>query len=230
MKKLLISAAILSLSTMVMAADTRVFVPGSAIPDEIPNENVDLLLHLNVLGMFDFDVATTLTFVNAADIYCFDMSHEAAYNMGSIISGTLTAYCPDATEPLVGEYVLPVPYDWSNNPETPPVGPDLLFEPLGTCGGTAGVVEQPVEFALADAYPNPFNPTTTIEFSLENAGMTTLKVYNLAGQEVATLVNGNMERGAHQVTFDASALSSGMYLYSIEAEGFTATKKMALIK
>ena len=158
MKKLLISAAILSLSTMVMAADTRVFVPGSAIPDEIPNENVDLLLHLNVLGMFDFDVATTLTFVNAADIYCFDMSHEAAYNMGSIISGTLTAYCPDATEPLVGEYVLPVPYDWSNNPETPPVGPDLLFEPLGTCGGTAGVVEQPVEFALGRRLSEPLQP------------------------------------------------------------------------
>ncbi len=86
------------------------------------------------------------------------------------------------------------------------------------------------EYALHQNYPNPFNPATTIAFDLKDAGFVNLKVYNLMGQEVATVMNGSMVAGRHMVTFDASNLSSGIYLYRIEVNGFAAEKKMLLMK
>ncbi len=86
------------------------------------------------------------------------------------------------------------------------------------------------QFELSQNYPNPFNPTTTISFTLPDAGNVKLSVYNLLGQEVQILVNGFMESGSHSVNFDASNLNSGIYLYKLEANGFTQTRKMTLIK
>jgi subtilisin-like proprotein convertase family protein len=86
------------------------------------------------------------------------------------------------------------------------------------------------EYALYQNYPNPFNPATSIRFDLVEAGRVSLKVYNLMGQEVATLVNGEMRAGSHAVTFDASSLPSGIYHYRIEAGSFTAVRKMVLMK
>ncbi len=91
-------------------------------------------------------------------------------------------------------------------------------------------LDEPGRFALDQNYPNPFNPTTTINFTLAQSSQVTLKVYNLLGQEVATLVNGRLGSGPHSVQFNASGLSSGMYLYRIEAGSFVQNKKMMLIK
>jgi hypothetical protein len=85
-------------------------------------------------------------------------------------------------------------------------------------------------FALEQNYPNPFNPSTTIEFSIPLSAQVQLKVYNILGQEVATLVNENLKVGRHSVTFDASRLASGLYLYKINAGSFVSTKKMLLLK
>jgi len=91
-------------------------------------------------------------------------------------------------------------------------------------------VSGPVEFSLDQNYPNPFNPSTTIKYSIPVDGMVTLAVYNVLGQKVATLVNEIVKSGVHEVNFDASKLSSGVYFYKVESSKFSAIKKMMLIK
>ena len=85
-------------------------------------------------------------------------------------------------------------------------------------------------FELKQNYPNPFNPSTQISFSLAQNGLVTLSVFNLIGQEVKTLINRNMEAGSHSITFDASGLPTGVYIYKLTAPGFTQTKKMILLR
>ena len=88
----------------------------------------------------------------------------------------------------------------------------------------------PLEYTLHQNYPNPFNPTTTISFDLMESSFASLKVYNLMGQEVVTVVSGVMERGRHVATFDAADLPSGVYIYRLEAGDFMDQKKMMLMK
>ncbi|MBU1937958.1 T9SS type A sorting domain-containing protein [bacterium] len=88
----------------------------------------------------------------------------------------------------------------------------------------------PTEYALGQNYPNPFNPTTTITYALKDAGFVTLKVYNLLGQEVANLVSQRMEIGSYSVNFDANNLPSGIYIYRLEVNDFSAQSKMVLLK
>jgi hypothetical protein len=90
--------------------------------------------------------------------------------------------------------------------------------------------EIPTGYVLEQNYPNPFNPTTTINFSTPKNGQVSLKVYNVLGQLVTTLVNGELSVGNHQVTFNATGLASGLYFYTINSNDFSSTKKMMLIK
>ncbi|MCH8035330.1 MAG: DUF2341 domain-containing protein [Bacteroidetes bacterium] len=88
----------------------------------------------------------------------------------------------------------------------------------------------PIKFELSQNYPNPFNPSTTISFNLPKSGVVTLKVYNIMGEEIKILVEGYREAGNYTVNFNAEEHPSGMYLYRLTAGGFTATKKMLMIK
>ena len=105
--------------------------------------------------------------------------------------------------------------------------------------GTENFLSMPMEYALEQNYPNPFNPTTTIKYSIpsviasgakQSLGVT-LKVYDMLGNEVATLVNEQKSAGKYKVNFDASNLASGIYFYKINtSSGFTSTKKLILMK
>ena len=88
----------------------------------------------------------------------------------------------------------------------------------------------PTKYALVGNYPNPFNPTTKINYQLPKDGFVLLKVYDILGREVATLVNENKQAGNYLITFDASKLSSGVYIYTIRVNDFFQSKKMISIK
>jgi hypothetical protein len=90
--------------------------------------------------------------------------------------------------------------------------------------------ETPTSYYLAQNHPNPFNPSTIIQFGVPVAGRVTIKVSNLLGQEVKTLVDDFMAAGTHEVTFHAEGLPSGIYLYRMQSGSFVATKKLVLIQ
>ena len=108
--------------------------------------------------------------------------------------------------------------------------PTLFDESDATFTGADERNDLPTTYSLEQNYPNPFNPTTTIEFSLPEATTARVAIYDMLGREVAVLADGRMTAGAHSVEFDASALSSGVYFYRLEAGSFNAVKKMALMK
>ena len=93
----------------------------------------------------------------------------------------------------------------------------------------------PEQYSLSDAYPNPFNPTTTLSFSVPTEGVMSLNIYDMTGRLVSTLVDGNLKQGYHSITWNGMdsnghAVSSGMYIYSLKGEGVSITKKMVMMK
>ena len=88
----------------------------------------------------------------------------------------------------------------------------------------------PSKYALRQNYPNPFNPSTIIEYSVPLSGHVTLKVFNTIGQQVVTLFDGNQNAGSYKVTFDGTGLASGLYIYQLQSENITLTKKFVLMK
>jgi hypothetical protein len=101
---------------------------------------------------------------------------------------------------------------------------------LDTGTGIEEVAGIPTAYKLEQNYPNPFNPSTVINFTIPKSGNVTLKVYNALGQEVATLVNEYKDASNYKVSFNASKLASGIYIYTINAGDFTQSKKMMLLK
>jgi len=100
-----------------------------------------------------------------------------------------------------------------------------------TTGVSDGAVNQILQkFSLSQNYPNPFNPTTKIKFELPERAITKLTVYDIIGRKVSILVNQELDAGYHEVNFDASKLSSGIYFYRMQAGNFVETKKLILIK
>ncbi len=97
--------------------------------------------------------------------------------------------------------------------------------------GIVGVADgAPAIFAVSQNVPNPFNPTTTINFSLSRSGQTSVDVYNVAGQKVDTIVNSHLNAGSHSVTWNAANFSAGVYFYTVRSGDFSRTMKMTLLK
>ena len=146
--------------------------------------------------------------------------------------GPITASTPDANS--IGRVAL----RQGSAASAPSLNVDGIS--VGTSWSSTLLSIKPLEsiandFSLSQNYPNPFNPTTNIKFSIPANGNVTLKVYNMLGKEISTLVNTNLNSGVYAVEFDAANLSSGTYIYKINYTGsngksFTDVKKLTLIK
>jgi hypothetical protein len=113
--------------------------------------------------------------------------------------------------------------DWVNETK-------YIYNYAGVTAVDNNLTTVPSHYYLSNNYPNPFNPTTNIKYSLSSGGFVTLKVYDIIGREVATLVNENQSSGNYTVRFDGSGLSSGVYLYQLKVNNFVSTKKLVLMK
>ncbi|MBS1518696.1 MAG: T9SS type A sorting domain-containing protein, partial [Bacteroidetes bacterium] len=117
----------------------------------------------------------------------------------------------------------------SNDPVTPNknVKVKLNVGPVGIENNVLGI---PSEFRLDQNYPNPFNPSTRISYAVPKESFVSIKIFDILGKEVMSLVNENKQPGYYDVQFNASNFASGMYFYKIEAGNFTETKRMILLK
>lgn len=150
------------------------------------------------------------------------------------LAGDKTFYL---TELLTGEVIAGTPEILAQmNTEMPAYSAkvfalaDSAIEVIGIEDGPLADNNMPQKFDLKQNYPNPFNPSTTIKFDLPDDGAVSLKVFNVLGEEVIQLVNGELPRGKHTVMFSAGNLSSGIYFYRLEHNGMMQMKKMILIK
>jgi len=106
----------------------------------------------------------------------------------------------------------------------------FLITTDATVGVASPIAHVPAGFELKQNYPNPFNPSTQISFGLHKDGFTTLRVYDILGREVKTLVSEELTAGTHTISFDASTFAGGVYFYSLQQAGLTQTRKMLLVK
>ncbi len=104
------------------------------------------------------------------------------------------------------------------------------LEQAGGSGSPSGTPVPPVGNRLEQNVPNPFNPSTRISFATETAGMVRMRLFNVRGEAVATLINGELPAGKHSLVFSPKALASGVYFYRLETGSFTQTRRMLLLK
>ena len=123
---------------------------------------------------------------------------------------------------------LELQYNYWDDPEPHPAFGAIILHRVGT--SAVGDTDLPDRTSLGANYPNPFNPSTNITFSLPQSGYVTLKVFDVRGRAVSTLVDGVLEAGPHQYHWNADGLAGGVYLYQLQTGDFTETRKMSLVK
>jgi hypothetical protein len=163
-------------------------------------------------------------------ILLFFESASAQYAIPRSVFGSGGASLSSSANKLVGTLGQPLIGTMSGTSNRHNAGFWYLQGYLLTSVEEKPVEELPREYQLVQNYPNPFNPTTTIRFSLPQRSHVTLKVFDVLGREVTTLVDGEMEAGEHSVVFDASGLSGGTYFYQLKAESVVRTQCMVFIK
>ena len=197
----------------------------------------------DVLSAFSARIKDKLIYLNwritnPKDISYFDIQkHDSKTVLFKIISKDKNVKASDYIEQGLDDNNQSVcKYNYEDDPEIDGVyyyrirafnaGGKLLFTSNEIKIGVNGLRD----FSLEQNQPNPFNPTTTIKYKLTSSGHVSLKIYDLIGKEVTTLVNEVKNVGTYSVEFDASAYSSGIYFYKVETNGFTSVKKMMLVK
>jgi hypothetical protein len=124
-------------------------------------------------------------------------------------------------------------FDFSKQPDSIKFDPDnkiILKEVTTTIGISKIDSDVPTRFSLKQNYPNPFNPATNIKFDLPKTSFVSIKIYDVSGREVETIVNEKLQAGKYETRWNGSSYSSGVYFYKLMTEGFTETKRMLMIK
>jgi hypothetical protein len=198
-------------------ADTASGGPLAKMYDDGQSAHGDLVAGDNIWSII-------LTFAQANNV-----ARNIEYKYGAVFTGVDTLNA--GVSPLDNEGGYAVNHTLSLDDVT---GIQTANNTFGVMGATSvrqdPVAGLPETYALSQNYPNPFNPSTNIQYSVPKAGFVTLKIYNLLGQEVATLVEGNQTAGTYIATFDASRVSSGVYFYRLASGNFVDVKKMLLLK
>lgn len=170
--------------------------------------------------------ALVLTYNLNGEIVSYSTSsNDGSYQIENLTAGDYTLVV-DATEYDNADNNNSVNLDYGSNPTA---SKDLYLSPATTTG-VSNNSPVPSNYTLSQNYPNPFNPSTQIKFTIPEKTQVKLEVYNLIGQKVAELVNGELNAGEYNITFNASGLSSGIYLYKLQAGNFSSVKKMILMK
>jgi Secretion system C-terminal sorting domain/Starch binding domain len=167
-------------------------------------------------------------------MYTYEFAHKANATLTKEVTGFANWDRRVRYIPMTGPNKFVQPYTavvdhWTKNE----VKDSTEYEkwPVGLSTGVKELnTSTPIKYTLEQNYPNPFNPSTKINFSLHNDEMVSLKIYNILGQVVVTLVNQQMKQGSYSYDFNASRLSSGVYFYRLQAGSFTSVKKMLLLK
>ncbi len=153
-------------------------------------------------------------------------------NMGILADAQTCAGIADEWEPCTPELFESTDtlmFNLVTNPENklPQLAPDGNY-----CPANAGIKKQtnPMSFSILSTYPNPFNPTTTIQFSVSTMTIASLGIYDISGRLVETLVRGDFEAGEHEVIWNAVNHSSGIYFVRLESNKFIETQKIVLVK
>lgn len=182
------------------------------------NEHIGFILYAQY--QLPFGIKTTCDFqTGAADYVTFDTTGVRGYRKpdGSLPDVSFMHIKPGNTK-LIDQGTIDAGVSYSGSK------PDVeCFETSGLVGVTEAEKVLPKTFALAQNYPNPFNPNTTIQYSVPKESSVTLEVYSLLGQRIATLVNGRVSTGNHNVDWNAAHAASGLYFYRITANSLDGT-------
>ena len=157
--------------------------------------------------------------IDSAEVYS-DSTFGKYYRL--ILQGTYSI-----TYSSPGHYSKTINNIFVKNDSTTTVNVLLRPFPVSVTNNGTGI---PSEFSLGQNFPNPFNPSTTINVSIPKESEITLKIYDITGKEVSSLADGILKAGLYKFTFNATELPSGIYFYNLQTDGFTETKKMVLIK
>jgi len=227
--------------------DNPVLVPG--LEGEWDNENVcapEVLLINGIYCMWYISIG----YVSDIDECGFAASHDGIHWAKDTLNNPVLSPTPGQWD---GDYIGPVSvllvedtlhmwycgiedpevtHVWQIGHATLPLDSLLKYAALLSVTDVKDdiAINVPNKYSLGQNYPNPFNPSTTIEFSLPQADFVTLKIYNILGEEVATLVSEKLSAGNHKHEWNAGNLASGVYLYTIKAGEFQGVKKMILIR
>lgn len=203
---------------------------------------IDTLLHTNVS-----DLVLLLSHNGLTDTLFSQVGGTGDNIIGCILSDASSGNIFDGSAPFSGYFKPQNPLSLFNGED---INGDWELRVSDLVAGNTGTLEswemnftflvptdvesdnnkQPVDYGLYQNYPNPFNPSSKISYSIAEYGRVSLKIYDILGREVTTLVNEEKSAGRYEVIFNASGLASGIYFYRLQAENYVETKKMILLK